>query len=105
MHRALFFLIYRLQIYVKLFLLMGGTWLLEVLSWIIGGQEWIWYIPDSFNCSRGVFVFYFCVWSNKKVRESLLSRVRSKDARKFTSDDESKSVSQNKTTSKIINSV
>jgi hypothetical protein len=85
---------------VKLFLLMGGTWLLEVLSWIVGGPNWVWYFPDLINCSRGVFVFYFCVWSNKKVRDSLLVQVRSKYARKFVSDDDkSKSVSLNKTTS------
>jgi hypothetical protein len=70
---------------------MGGTWLLELLSWGIGGPAWIWIFTDLINCSRGVLIFYFCVWSNKKVRNSLLSRLCSKYAHKYVVDDKSKS--------------
>jgi hypothetical protein len=76
---------------VKLFLLMGGTWLLEILSWSIGGPLWIWIFTDLINCSRGVLIFYFCVWSNKKVRISLLSRLCSDYARKYVVEDKGKS--------------
>jgi G protein-coupled receptor Mth (Methuselah protein) len=63
------------MLYVKLFILMGGTWLLEVLSWAIEGPEWVWLLPDILNCSRGVLIFYICVWSNTKVKKSLLKRI------------------------------
>jgi hypothetical protein len=57
---------------------MGGTWLMEILSWAIKGPTWVWIVPDVINSLRGVFIFYFCVWSNKKIRISLLSRVSSR---------------------------
>lgn len=82
---------FRLVLYVKLFLLMGGTWLMDIISWGVGGPAWIWILPDLINCSRGIFIFYFCVWSNKKVRNSLLRRVCSKYASKFGVNDASKS--------------
>jgi hypothetical protein len=82
---------FRLVLYVKLFLLMGGTWLLELLSWGVGGPAWIWIFTDLINCSRGVLIFYFCVWSNKKVRNSLLSRVSSDYARKYNVENKGKS--------------
>ena len=60
------------MLYVKLFILMGGTWLLEVLCWAIEGPEWVWWVPDILNCLRGVLIFFICVWSNTKVKMSLL---------------------------------
>jgi hypothetical protein len=57
---------------------MGGSWLMEILSWAVGGPPEIWIITDAINCSRGALIFYFCVWSNKKVRNYLLSRFTDK---------------------------
>jgi hypothetical protein len=51
---------------------MGGCWITEPISWLIGGPPWIWYFTDIINLSRGVIIFYFCVLSNKKVRKSVL---------------------------------
>ncbi|XP_059484656.1 G-protein coupled receptor Mth2-like [Neocloeon triangulifer] len=61
----------RLSMYVKLFLLMGCTWFLEIISWAIGGPDAIWFVTDSINCLRGVLIFWFCVWSNKTMRQAL----------------------------------
>jgi G protein-coupled receptor Mth (Methuselah protein) len=58
--------------YAKLFLLMGVTWTMEVISWAIGGPEGIWYFTDSVNYLRGVLIFWFCVWSKKNVRQVFL---------------------------------
>jgi hypothetical protein len=63
------------MLYVKLFILMGGTWLLEVLSRAIEGPMWVWLVPDILNCLRGVLIFFICVWSNTKVKKSLLRRI------------------------------
>ncbi|XP_059486865.1 G-protein coupled receptor Mth2-like [Neocloeon triangulifer] len=65
----------RLALYVKLFLLMGGTWLMEVISWAAHSKpKWLWVPFDIINCSRGVLIFIFCVVTNVKVRNSLLRR-------------------------------
>jgi hypothetical protein len=45
---------------------------MESISWLIRGPHEIWYLTDIINLLRGVFIFYFCVWSNKKVRKSFL---------------------------------
>jgi G protein-coupled receptor Mth (Methuselah protein) len=58
--------------YAKLFLLMGVTWIMEVISWAIGGHESIWYFTDSVNYLRGVLIFWFCVWSKPNVRNVFL---------------------------------
>jgi hypothetical protein len=62
----------RFTLYIKLFLLMGVTWIMEVISWAIGGPDSIWYITDTVNCLRGVLIFWFCVWCNKNVRKVFL---------------------------------
>ncbi|XP_059487689.1 G-protein coupled receptor Mth2-like [Neocloeon triangulifer] len=65
----------RLALYLKLFLLMGGTWVMEVISWAAHSKpEWLWVPFDIINCSRGVLIFVFCVVTNVKVRNSLLRR-------------------------------
>ncbi|CAB3376964.1 Hypothetical predicted protein [Cloeon dipterum] len=71
----------RFVLFIKLFLLMGCTWLMEIVSWAVGGDESIWYLPDMINNTRGVLVFWFCVWSKKALRHSLL-RMLCKFARK-----------------------
>jgi G protein-coupled receptor Mth (Methuselah protein) len=63
----------RFTLYVKLFLLMGVTWIMEVVSWAAGGPDTLWYLTDTVNCLRGVLIFWFCVWSNKAVRKVFLN--------------------------------
>ncbi|XP_065345943.1 probable G-protein coupled receptor Mth-like 1 [Cloeon dipterum] len=64
----------RLRLYAKLFLLMGCTWFLEIISWAVGGPPEVWYLPDAINGLRGVFIFWFCVWSNANTRVLLRDR-------------------------------
>ncbi|XP_059486773.1 G-protein coupled receptor Mth-like [Neocloeon triangulifer] len=61
----------RLILYVKLFMLTGFTWIFESISWAVGGREEYWYLTDSINNLRGVFIFWFCVLSDKTMRYSL----------------------------------
>ncbi|CAB3386562.1 Hypothetical predicted protein [Cloeon dipterum] len=65
----------RLVLYVKLFILMGGTWVMELISWAVNSKpKWFWIPFDVINCSRGIIIFIFCVVTNQKVRNSLLRR-------------------------------
>ncbi|XP_065353646.1 G-protein coupled receptor Mth2-like [Cloeon dipterum] len=64
----------RLKLFIKLFLLMGCTWFMEIISWAVGGPSAIWYVPDAINCLRGVLIFWFCVWSNRTIRAQLRER-------------------------------
>nr|CAD7393943.1 unnamed protein product [Timema cristinae] len=51
----------RLWLYMKLFSLMGVTWLTEIISWAVGGPSYYWYVTDIVNILRAVFVFIiFC---------------------------------------------
>lgn len=53
---------HRFALYLKLFCLMGLTWVFEILSWAIHGSvDTLWYITDAINALRGVFIFIiFC---------------------------------------------
>ncbi|CAB3381918.1 Hypothetical predicted protein [Cloeon dipterum] len=66
---------FRLVLYVKLFILMSGTWVMELISWAVNSKpKWFWIPFDVINCSRGIIIFIFCVVTNQKVRNSLLRR-------------------------------
>jgi len=64
----------RLVIYVKLFLLMGITWIMEIISWAVGGSSSIWFITDIINALRGLMIFVICVCFNKNIRKALKER-------------------------------
>ncbi|CAB3387824.1 Hypothetical predicted protein [Cloeon dipterum] len=66
----------RLCLYLKLSLLMGFTWLTEVISWAVGGPPEYWYFTDVLNALRGVFIFWIFVFSNKKMRSNLQERMQ-----------------------------
>ncbi|XP_065346693.1 probable G-protein coupled receptor Mth-like 1 [Cloeon dipterum] len=59
---------------IKLLLLMGFTWLFEIMSWADGSKFAIWHVTDSVSAIRGVFVFWICVYSNDAVWEPLRMR-------------------------------
>jgi G protein-coupled receptor Mth (Methuselah protein) len=39
---------------------MGLTWITEIISWAVGGEDYYWYVPDVVNMSRAVFIFIIC---------------------------------------------
>lgn len=45
------------RICLKLLVVMGLTWLADVLSWAIGGPNYMWYLSDIINALQGVFIF------------------------------------------------
>lgn len=60
---------------VKLFTLMGGTWLMEFVSWALEYNGTLATICDSINILRGPIIFYLCVVGNAKVRKAIISRL------------------------------
>lgn len=63
---------------MKLFTLMGGTWLMEFVSWYLEDQGVLVTIFDSINILRGPVIFYLCVIGNANVRKAIKSRLRPK---------------------------
>ncbi|KAF4520664.1 hypothetical protein B566_EDAN006340 [Ephemera danica] len=64
----------RFVMYLKLFIVMGLSWSLEILSWAIGGPDESWYVTDSINLLQGLWIFILCVWLTKQ-RKVLLKRI------------------------------
>jgi hypothetical protein len=73
-----FLIFFSLWLTVKLFTLMGGTWLMEFVSWVLEEDGYIAMIFDSVNILRGPVIFYLCIIGNTKVRRAILSRFRPK---------------------------
>lgn len=42
---------------MKLVVVMGVTWIADVISWGIGGPHYIWYATDIINALQGVLIF------------------------------------------------
>ncbi|XP_025197944.1 G-protein coupled receptor Mth2-like isoform X2 [Melanaphis sacchari] len=53
----------RFMLYLKLFIVMGVNWLMEIISWALGsdGPAILWYITDIGNCLQGVLIFLIFV--------------------------------------------
>ncbi|XP_025834361.1 probable G-protein coupled receptor Mth-like 1 [Agrilus planipennis] len=45
------------RVCMKLVVVMGVTWIADVLSWAVGGPQELWYITDIINTLQGVFIF------------------------------------------------
>lgn len=71
---ALFVYCYcRLNLYLKLFIVMGVNWIMEIISWAAGGPEYFWYVTDLGNILQGVLIFIIFVWK-QKVRHILVRK-------------------------------
>ncbi|XP_046995956.1 G-protein coupled receptor Mth2-like [Schistocerca americana] len=64
---------YRCQLYTKLSLIMGVTWLLEVISFATGTDGFTWLVADVLNCLQGVLIFLLVVVFRRRVRRLLLA--------------------------------
>ncbi|XP_061387133.1 probable G-protein coupled receptor Mth-like 1, partial [Musca vetustissima] len=45
------------KVCLKLVVVMGVTWIVDVLSWLIGGPNSAWIVTDIANALQGVFIF------------------------------------------------
>jgi hypothetical protein len=53
--------LFRFFLYLKLFVVMGINWVAELISFMCGGPQEIWYLPDIANTLQGVFIFVIFV--------------------------------------------
>lgn len=66
----------RFSLYLKLFVVMGINWSVELISFAVGGSNLYWVIIDISNIMLGFFIFMIFVWK-KKVRNLIVRRYRS----------------------------
>ncbi|XP_051170360.1 G-protein coupled receptor Mth2-like isoform X2 [Leptopilina boulardi] len=64
------------NLYLKLFIVMGINWSMEIISWLLNDEpSWIFYITDIMNSLQGftIFIIFVC---KKKIKQLLLRRLR-----------------------------
>jgi phosphotransacetylase len=52
----------------KLFVVMGVTWSLEIVSSFVTEPRWIWYLADTANALEGALIFCIFVLKRKVIR-------------------------------------
>lgn len=45
------------RVCMKLVIVMGVTWIVDVVSWAVGGPHYVWYATDIINALQGLFIF------------------------------------------------
>lgn len=45
------------RVCLKLVVVMGVTWCADVISWAVGGPNYLWYATDIINTLQGVLIF------------------------------------------------
>lgn len=64
----------RFNLYLKLFIVMGINWSMEIISWLFkSAPQYIWYLTDLTNTLQGLIIFIIFVWK-EKVKRLLLKR-------------------------------
>nr|CAD7429779.1 unnamed protein product [Timema monikensis] len=59
---------FKCMLYMKLFLVMGVTWIFEVLSFAIENGSWYWIVTDILNSLQGVIIFFLVVCRKRVLR-------------------------------------
>ena len=69
-------LLYRIRFrtILSLFMLMGVSWVMEIVSFWVGGSAYIWIPTDILNILTGVFVFVILV-CKRRIWKSLKNRI------------------------------
>ncbi|KAL4716703.1 hypothetical protein ACJJTC_004822 [Scirpophaga incertulas] len=80
----------RYGLYLKLFVVMGVNWTVELVSFAVGGSNWYWILVDLSNVALGFFIFIIFVWK-KKVRNMAVKRFRTMFGLPITTPDMRKS--------------
>ena len=47
----------RFRMCFLLFGVMGIIWMMEVISWAVGGPDYLWYATDAINTLQGIIIF------------------------------------------------
>lgn len=58
----------RFNLYLKLFIVMGINWVMELVSYAVGGPKYIWYLTDIGNTLQGILIFVIFVCKRRILR-------------------------------------
>lgn len=75
----------RYSLYLKLFVVMGVNWTIEVIGFAVGGSNYYWILIDISNIGLGIFIFLIFVWK-KKVRNLIRKRFQQIRGQRVSSD-------------------
>lgn len=64
------------RVCIKLVVVMGVTWIVDVVSWAVGGPHYFWYFSDIVNSLQGLFIF-IVVGCQPQVRNFSENKARS----------------------------
>ena len=72
--------VFRFRVVVSLFFLKGLSWIMEIISFAIGGSAFIWMASDVWNILSGIFIFVILVckpnvWKMLKAKFPCLKRL------------------------------
>ena len=65
---------FKCLLYVKLILVMGVTWIFEVVSYAVGSKNDLWIPTDILNTLQGLVIFLLLVAMRKRVRKLLAKK-------------------------------
>ncbi|XP_072391045.1 G-protein coupled receptor Mth2-like [Diabrotica undecimpunctata] len=67
---------FRVKMYVKLFFVMGITWIFEIISTIFENDapKWLWIITDVLNAMQGLVIFLILVVFRKTIKRAFANR-------------------------------
>ncbi|XP_058125811.1 probable G-protein coupled receptor Mth-like 1 isoform X1 [Anopheles ziemanni] len=71
------------RVCLKLVVVMGVTWVADVISWAVGGPNYLWIVTDLINALQGVFIF-IVVGCQPQVWAAMKRLWNSKTGRSFT---------------------
>ncbi|XP_046427059.1 G-protein coupled receptor Mth2-like isoform X2 [Neodiprion fabricii] len=91
------------NLYLKLFIVMGINWSMEIISWAYKSPEYLWYITDLANTLQGVIIFIIFVWK-EKIKRLLMKRFGCK-GENFLSRDSTRSAYHSSTSRTCTTSV
>lgn len=66
--------LFRFFLYLRLFIIMGVTWSMESISWMLNNRFYTFYVSDVLNCLQGFIIFVLFVWK-PKVRDLIRQRL------------------------------
>ncbi|XP_054276577.1 G-protein coupled receptor Mth2-like [Macrosteles quadrilineatus] len=58
----------RFNLYLRLFIVMGVNWIMELFAVYVGGPKILWFIPNLVNTLQGVFIFIIFVCKRKTLK-------------------------------------
>ena len=69
------FVNFRFNLYLKLFIVMGISWSMEPISWLLEKKvpKYVFYLTDLTNTLQGLIIFLIFVWKDK-IKRLLIKR-------------------------------